>query len=771
MEGKGGGGRHIKFKKNLFIFGFVLVSLFSNVLPLYAGTNVWGDPDPESSFQIGYDSNTYAVMFKVLKTRNEVGYEWSGTYFNTPYTLKSQTLNTGVYTTQAGSFSSNGYEALSLTFGDGSTSTAYIYFYAVPTVPTGLSISGANGSGTLSWNPNPSSDSVTSYNIYLDGNYVKNVTTNSYAFSGVYGNHIFYVNAVNSTGTSSDATISYAGLSLTPTGLQTSNITSNSVDLSWSASSGATSYAIFRNGSQIASTGGTTYHISNLSPTSTYSFQIAAVNGAGQSSLSNSVNPMTLGLPPITPTGLSAGNLTNTSFTLYWLKQSDATSYNVYLDGGLTGNVSQPLLYNPSLDISNLTNGSTHTMTVTAVNQWGVSPASQSLNVTLLPLTPAGLQASNITSNSVDLSWSASSGATSYAIFQNGSQIASTEGTTYHISNLSPTTAYSFQIAAVNGAGQSPLSNSINPMTLGLPPITPTGLSTGNLTNTSFTLYWLKQSDATSYNVYLDGGLTGNVSQPLLYNPSLDISNLTNGSTHTMTVIAVNQWGVSPASQSLNVTLLPLTPAGLQASNITSNSLDLSWTASSGATSYAIFQNGSQIASTGGTTYHISNLSPTTAYSFQIAAVNGAGQSPLSNSINPMTLGVAPITPTGLSTGNLTNTSFTLYWLKQPDATSYNVYLDGTLAGNASQPLLYNPSLDISNLTNGSTHSLSVTAVNQWGESSLSQPLPVILLPPIPTGLKALNITSDSLDLSWSASVSLQVIRSRWLKRLTLCSV
>ncbi|OLN29923.1 fibronectin type III domain-containing protein [Desulfosporosinus metallidurans] len=194
--------------------------------------------------------------------------------------------------------------------------------------------------------------------------------------------------------------------------------------------------------------------------------------------------------------------------------------------------------------------------------------------------------------------------------------------------------------------------------------------------------------------------------------------------------------------------LPPSPPIELQASNITKNSLDLSWSTTSGATSYVLFQDGNQISTTTGTTYHITNLNPSTAYSFQIAAVNGVGQSPLSNKVNATTLGIPPIAPNGLSADNITQTSFTLYWLKQSDATSYNVYLDGTLAGNVSQPLVYNPSFDISNLADGSTHSVTVTAVNQWGESTASQPLSVTTTVPTPV-LKAI-IDNSKINLTWT---------------------
>ncbi|MDR3543272.1 MAG: fibronectin type III domain-containing protein [Desulfosporosinus sp.] len=751
MENKGGGGHRIKrsYKAKISIIFVALLLLFLNTMPVYADSTCTWNPNDKGNNVTLVNNNLTAILSSTSGfVRANQGVS-SGKWYWEVTVNEYDSIMIGVVPSSV-SNSTTLYTA----------GTERLYY------DTGKKISGNNGQAF--YGSSIRNGSVIGVALDMDTGtitFYNNGVSQGVAFTDLNTLGVVYPVVGNGNTTSEVSSTSNFGptsfkhsipsgyqpltstlLLPSPKGLQDSNITTNSLDLSWQVSSGATSYVIFQNGNQIETTTGTTYHISNLNPNTTYSFQIAAVNNAGQSPLSNTVNATTLGVPPIGPTGLSVGNITNTSFTLYWIKQSDAVSYNVYMDGTLAGNVLQPPIYNPSFDVSNLTNGSTHSMTVTAVNQWGESTASQPLTVTLVPGPPT-LQASNITTSSLDLSWSVSSGATSYVIFQNGNQIETTTGTSYPVINLTPNTTYGFQIAAINNAGQSPLSNTVNATTQGVPPIGPTGLSAGNITSTSFTLYWIKQSDASSYNVYLDGTLVGNVSQPLLYNPSFDISNLPNGSTHTMTITAVNQWGESTASQPLSVTLFP-SPTGLQDSNITTNSLDLSWSTASGATSYVIFQNSNQISTTTGTAYHVNNLNPSTAYSFQIVAVNGAGQSPLSNTVNATTLGIPPIAPTGLSAGNITQTSFALYWIKQPDATSYNVYLDGTIAGNVLQPLLFNPSFNVSNLANGSTHTMTVTAVNQWGTSATSQPLIVTATIPDPV-LKAI-VDNSNINLTWN---------------------
>ncbi|MEU2061368.1 glycoside hydrolase family 18 protein [Streptomyces sp. NPDC013455] len=71
------------------------------------------------------------------------------------------------------------------------------------------------------------------------------------------------------------------------------------------------------------------------------------------------------------------------------------------------------------------------------------------------PAAPAGLKTTSVTSSSVGLSWSAVTGATAYAVYRDGARVQTVSGTSATVSQLAPSTAYSFQVAAVNDAGES----------------------------------------------------------------------------------------------------------------------------------------------------------------------------------------------------------------------------------------------------------------------------------------------------------------------------
>lgn len=99
---------------------------------------------------------------------------------------------------------------------------------------------------------------------------------------------------------------------------------------------------------------------------------------------------------------------------------------------------------------------------------------------TTVPSVPTGLQASGTTSNSTNLSWTASTVAvnctlTGYTIFRNGVAVGTSSGPNFTATGLSPLTTYSFRVAANDAAGSSAQSSAINVTTLNGPPPPPPG--------------------------------------------------------------------------------------------------------------------------------------------------------------------------------------------------------------------------------------------------------------------------------------------------------
>ncbi|MFD7081510.1 chitinase [Streptomyces sp. NPDC059918] len=74
------------------------------------------------------------------------------------------------------------------------------------------------------------------------------------------------------------------------------------------------------------------------------------------------------------------------------------------------------------------------------------------------PAAPTGLTASGATASSLNLSWSAASGATSYTLYRDGAAPVSVTGTSTTVTGLAASTSYTFRVGAVNAAGESPKS-------------------------------------------------------------------------------------------------------------------------------------------------------------------------------------------------------------------------------------------------------------------------------------------------------------------------
>ncbi|KUN73905.1 chitinase [Streptomyces canus] len=86
-----------------------------------------------------------------------------------------------------------------------------------------------------------------------------------------------------------------------------------------------------------------------------------------------------------------------------------------------------------------------------------------------VPAAPAGLAVSGTSSSSVSLSWNAVSGATGYHVYRNGTKITAVTGTSATVTGLAASTSYSFQVTAVNSAGESVKSGAVTGTTTASP--------------------------------------------------------------------------------------------------------------------------------------------------------------------------------------------------------------------------------------------------------------------------------------------------------------
>ena len=162
--------------------------------------------------------------------------------------------------------------------------------------------------------------------------------------------------------------------------------------------------------------------------------------------------------------------------------------------------------------------------------------------------------------------------------------------------------------------------------------------------------------------------------------------------------LATRIWGGNSAEDRWNYykntdTEAPTTPTDVTLTDITFNSLNISWSASSdnvGVTGYNVYVDEVLTAQTSSsiTTTTISNLSTNTNYNFTVVAKDLINNRSASADISGATLEdtQAPSIPTNLTISNATDSSFEVSWQAATDnnvVTGYEIYLDNSLTATS----------------------------------------------------------------------------------------
>lgn len=182
-----------------------------------------------------------------------------------------------------------------------------------------------------------------------------------------------------------------------------------------------------------------------------------------------------------------------------------------------------------------------------ATRIWGGDPAEDYWGIFTTqddeaPTTPTNVNVTNITTNALSVSWSASTdneSVSGYEVLLNDNLAGETSSTTFNVQNLIPNTDYAVTIVAKDVAqNRSTPSTAVNIKTLAdtTAPSIPTGVSVSNQTGSSFQVSWTASTDDSgilNYEVFLDGNSVGKPTTTFL-----DITNLTPSTTYVVTILA-----------------------------------------------------------------------------------------------------------------------------------------------------------------------------------------------------------------------------------------
>lgn len=142
-------------------------------------------------------------------------------------------------------------------------------------------------------------------------------------------------------------------------------------------------------------------------------------------------------------------------------------------------------------------------------------------SIPVIPTKPTNLQVTNITKQSVALTWDAQTTAASYYVYRDGVRVATVKGNQYEDTQLHADTEYCYEIAAVAPEGQiSEKSEAVMTKTLAQEaqekPTAPGNLHSMMVTEEAVLLMWNPASHSAgikNYEVYRDGVYVATTSQ------------------------------------------------------------------------------------------------------------------------------------------------------------------------------------------------------------------------------------------------------------------
>jgi chitodextrinase len=477
-----------------------------------------------------------------------------------------------------------------------------------------------------------------------------------------------------------------------PSGLTLAAKTDKTANLSWSAATdaiGVAGYQVLRNGAVVGTSTSTSYSDSGLTPGTTYSYTVKAFDGSGNYSAASAA------LSVITSTVA-----VNNSVTIYY-KRGYSNPYIVYRPTGGTW-TSSPVLMKSS--------------EVSGYNKITVSLGEAT-----------ALEAAFFNGSS---SWDNNNG-DNYT-FQMGTR-------TYTPGALSSP-------GTIISGSPTDVSN----------PSKPSNVKATSVSFSTITLGWSKSTDnkgVVAYDIFRDGKKVGIAET----NSFIDLK-LTSGTRYAYRVAARDAAGnVSSVSSTIYVNTAtidiqpPTTPQNVTATAITSDSVSLSWLASSDndiVKGYDVYRNDVKVGTTDLLTFVDSGLQSATTYAYKIVAVDAYPNFSVPSAVLSVTTvstgktdTLAPSVPVDLAVTDMSSEGFTVSWTASTDNDSgvkeYQVY-----DGSALVATVIEPTYAFSGLTEFSQHDVSVKAVDFAGNVSTAS---VIVNVQTSSNFSGISLSSNSI--------------------------
>ncbi|MCP1674569.1 fibronectin type 3 domain-containing protein [Natronocella acetinitrilica] len=554
-----------------------------------------------------------------------------------------------------------------------------------------------------------------------------------------------------------------------PGSISYSNTTSNSIPITWGASSNATTFRIQRsvNGggyvtvrTQSASST-RSWTDTNVSHGNTYVYRVRGENTDRNGSYRT--GPTVSARYPVPGTPGSIGYSVNAgAMSLSWGSAANATSYEVQRSVNGGGYSTVRTQSGTSWTDSSISPGNDYRYRVRGVNpdEPGGYRTGDTVRYPFADAAVPGSISTSLSGTAMAVSWSAANNASNYRVERqaNGGAwevVRTQSATSWSDSSIVRGNDYRYRVRAENADSQSGYRTGLE---VRFPLATPAvpGAIEATLSGASVDVSWSAAANASSYRLErrVNGG--GWETRSIQSTTSLSDSAIDRGNNYTYRVRAENVDAVSAYRSAADVRfplLAPAVPGGLTATTTHPDHVALAWSAASGATGYRIQRrtsggSWSAIASSANTTHLDTSAIAGTAYEYRVRAENVDANSAYGQAVGGERLAVPP-TPAGLfaSQGDFTD-RVELSWGASARTDLYRIFRDGAPIGTTTEP-----AFDDATATPGVVHDYRVRAENVAGNSALSATAQGYALAPpaTPGGLAAgTRSSADHIRVTWN---------------------
>ena len=625
-----------------------------------------------------------------------------------------------------------------------------------------------------------------------------------------------------------------AELILAPSALVATPFNSNQVDLTWTDnSSNEASFRIFRRATLSTSSGTpemtavgtvpantTSYSVTGLNPSTSYTFVVAAVGAFGTVAPSTSVAAST-GVNPMTaPTGFTATAFSNVQINLAWTDTtSDEVGFRILRRPASNGSSSSrntppwTVVTTTAADVTSyedtgLAAVTGYTYAVASVNAIGdnaMSAVATAATLSTALTAPGNFSAKAFSDTRVDLTWTDTTIAeTGYRVTRkltSGSAALVTvatlaaNATSYSDTGLTAATGYTYAVVAADAAARTASSRNVSVMTKAELVLAPSALVATPYNSNQVDLTWTdNSSNEASFRILRRLTSSTSAGKPEMTvvgtvpanTTSYSVTGLSPLTSYTFIVAAVGAFGTVATSTSVAASTVAnpmIAPTGLTAAAFSNVQINLAWTdTTTTEVGFRILRRlnatspWTVVTTTAAdvTTYEDAGLTAVTGYTYAVASVNAIGDYAISAVATAATLSTALTAPGNLTARAFSDTRVDLTWTDTTVAeTGYRVTrkLTSSSAAAATVATLAANATSYSNtgLTAATGYTYAVVAADAAARTASSRTVNVTTRAEVvlaPSALVATPYSSNQINLSWTDNSGNEA-RFRILRRLT----